>query len=117
MERTGTRECVEAQQKATEIAKAFPHTRKVYNETVVGPTSNAVDRLNDTQLTTRVKSAILIEVKDGASVHVQVVTERGVVYLLGLASPEIGNHIANAAASVAGVKQVVKLMESNLVVQ
>ena len=114
---TGELPSVEAQQQATQIAKSFAHTRKVHNETVVAPRSSAVDRMNDSQLTTRVKSAVLLEVKDGASVHVQVVTERGVVYLLGLATPEIGNQIANIAASVSGVKQVVKLMEPNLVGQ
>ncbi|WP_027469125.1 BON domain-containing protein [Deefgea rivuli] len=114
---TGELPSAEAQQKATEIAKSFPQTRKVHNETVVGPKSSAIDRMNDSQLTTRVKSAVLLEVKDGASVHVQVVTERGVVYLLGVASPEIGNQIANIAASVSGVKQVVKLIEPTLVGQ
>lgn len=114
---TGELPSVEAQQKATEIAKSFPHTRKVHNETVVAPTSSAMDRLNDSQLTSRVKSAVLLEVKDGASVHVQVVTERGVVYLLGLATPEIANQIAHVAASVSGVKQVVKLIETSLVVK
>lgn len=114
---TGELPSAEAQQKATEIAKSFPHTRKVYNETVVGPKSSAIDRMNDSQLTTRVKSAVLLEVKDGASVHVQVVTERGVVYLLGMASPEIAAQIANIAATVSGVKQVVKLMEPTLVGQ
>lgn len=111
---TGELPSVEAQQKATAIAKSFPKTRKVYNETVVAPPSSAVDRMNDTQLTTRVKSAIMLSVKDGASVHVQVITERSVVYLLGVATPEVANQIAAAAASVSGVKQVVKLIEPNL---
>jgi osmotically-inducible protein OsmY len=111
---TGELPSVEAQQKATAIVKGFPKTRKVYNETVVAPPSSAVDRMNDTQLTTRVKSAIMLSVKDGASVHVQVITERSVVYLLGVATPEVANQIAAAAASVSGVKQVVKLIEPNL---
>ncbi|QKJ65616.1 BON domain-containing protein [Deefgea piscis] len=103
-----------AQQEATTIAKSFPKTRKVYNETVVAPPSSAMDRLNDSQLTARVKSAVMLQVPDGASVHVQIVTERKVVYLLGLASPQIANQIANIAASVSGVAQVVKLIEPSL---
>jgi osmotically-inducible protein OsmY len=114
---TGELPSAEAQQKATEIAKSFPHTRKVYNETVLGPRSSALDQMNDAQLTARIKSAVLIEVKDSASVHVQVITERGVVYLLGVAGAEIGTQIANTAASVSGVKQVVKLIEPTLVGQ
>ena len=111
---TGELPSVEAQQKAVAMAKSFPLTRTVYNETVVAPPSSAIDRMNDTQLTTRVKSAVMLQVKDGASVHVQVITERGVVYLLGVAAPEIANQIANVAASISGVKQVVKLVESSI---
>ncbi|MBM5572307.1 MULTISPECIES: BON domain-containing protein [Deefgea] len=111
---TGELPSIEAQKKAVAIAKSFPQTRKVYDETVVGPVSSAVDRLNDTQLTTRVKSAVMLQVKDGASVHVQVITERGVVYLLGVGTPEVANQIATVAASVSGVQQVVKLVEPTL---
>jgi len=111
---TGELPSIEAQKKAVAMAKSFPQTRKVYDETVVGPVSSAVDRLNDTQLTTRVKSAVMLQVKDGASVHVQVITERGVVYLLGVGTPEVANQIATVAASVSGVQQVVKLVEPNL---
>lgn len=111
---TGELPSAAAQQKAVAMAKSFAKTRKVYDETVVAPTSGAVDRLNDSQLTTRVKSAVVLQVKDGASVHVQVITERGVVYLLGVATPEIANQIATVAASISGVKQVVKLVEPNL---
>ncbi|QZA78196.1 BON domain-containing protein [Deefgea tanakiae] len=114
---TGELPNVEAQNKAVVMAKSFPQTRKVYNETVVAPPSSAVDRMNDSQITTRVKSAVMLQVKDGASVHVQVITERGVVYLLGVATPEIANQIATVAASTSGVLQVVKLVDSSLVGQ
>ncbi len=111
---TGELPSVEAQQKAASIAKSFAQTRKLHDETVLAPPSSAVDRMNDTQLTTRVKSAVMLQVPDGASVHVQVITERGVVYLLGVATPEVANQIANVAASTSGVRQVVKLVEPSI---
>ena len=102
----------EARKKLEEFARKYPKMRRIYNETVVAQPSSAMDRMNDTQLTTRVKSAVLLSVGDAASVHIQVITERKVVYLLGIIDPALANKAAQAAASVSGVAQVVKLMEA-----
>lgn len=85
--------------------------RKVYNETVLAVPSSTTDRLNDSQLSARVKTAVLAESGDATAVHIMVVTERQVVYLMGIAKPAIIERAAAAASKVNGVRQVVKLVE------
>lgn len=85
--------------------------RKVFNELVVAAPSSTSARLNDSQLSVRVKTAVLAEAGDASAVHIMIVTERQTVYLMGIAKPAIVEKAARAASRVSGVKQVVKLVE------
>lgn len=85
--------------------------RNVYNELVVAAPSSVKARANDSQISARVKTAVLAEAGDAAAVHLMIVTERQVVYLMGIAKPAIIERAAKAASKVGGVKQVVKLVE------
>lgn len=100
-----------ARAKVFEIARAQPRVRKIYNETVIAAPSTASNRLYDTQLTARVKTALLAEASDADAVHLQVITERSVVYLMGTSLPALSESAASAASRVSGVRQVVKLVE------
>lgn len=102
-----------AQQKLVEMARTEPGLRKLYNETVVAPVTSSADRLYDTQLTAMVKTSILTKSGDSSALHLMVVTERKVVYLLGISRPDIADVAARAASMVDGVAQVVKLVEAN----
>ena len=85
--------------------------RRIYNEIVIAAPSSGADRLNDSQLSARVKTAVLAEAGDASAVHIMVVTERQVVYLMGVSKPALIERAARAASKVGGVKQVVKLVE------
>ncbi|MDR3427186.1 MULTISPECIES: BON domain-containing protein [Silvimonas] len=100
-----------ARARVQQIAQSQTGVRHVYNETVVAPLSSTTDRLNDTQLTTRVKASIIGQGGDTSGFHLMVVTERKVVYLMGIAKPDVANQSAQAASLVSGVEQVVKLVE------
>ncbi|TJZ78885.1 BON domain-containing protein [Chitiniphilus eburneus] len=100
-----------ARQNVAQVAATWPGVRAVYNETVVAPPSSNTDRLNDTQLTARAKTAILSEAGDVTSVHFLVTTERKVVYLMGLASASLTERAARAVSFVGGVERVVKYVE------
>lgn len=97
--------------KAEQFARSFADTKRVYNDLYVGALSTTGERFNDTQLTTRVKSALLASGGDLAAVHIQVITDRTVVYLLGMSPPALADKAANIAASVSGVSRVVKLVQ------
>ena len=101
-------------QQAEAIVRGIePPVRQVYNELVIAPPSTLAQRSNDTLITTKVKAALVpIRTLPGFDpTRIKVVTERGVVYLMGLVRPEEANAAATAASQVGGVQQVVTLFE------
>jgi osmotically-inducible protein OsmY len=95
----------------TESAKGTDRVRSVQNELVVAPPSELGSRSNDTYLTSVVKTRFLEATDKFSATHVKVVTDRGVVYLMGLVRrPEIDS-AAQIAASTKGVARVVKVVE------
>ena len=105
----------QARQQAEQIARDLsePPVREVYNELVIGPPSALSSRSNDTLLTTKVKGALLAihHIPDFDPSRVKVVTEGGVVYLLGLVRPQEADAAADVASQVGGVRRVVTLFE------
>ena len=93
-----------------QIATSTEYVRGVNNELVVGPETEFGARTQDTYITTKVKTR-LIEAGRFDANNVKVVTERSVVYLLGLVSREEGDAAAEIAASTTDVARVVKLFE------
>ncbi|SFN45623.1 Osmotically-inducible protein OsmY, contains BON domain [Formivibrio citricus] len=101
-----------AKQQVEQFAWQMKHRpRNVYNELVVAAPSSVTARANDSQISARVKTAVLADAGDASAVHVMIVTERQVVYLMGIAKPALIERAAKAASKVSGVKQVVKLVE------
>lgn len=104
-----------ARQRADAIARSFnpPPVRMVHNELVIGAPSPLSVQSNDALLTTKVKTALfqINTIADFDPSRVKVVTERGVVYLLGLVRPAEADAAANVASQVSGVRQVVTLFE------
>jgi osmotically-inducible protein OsmY len=92
------------------VARGMPKARSVQNEMVVGPAADLGSRSNDTFITSKVK-ARFIEANKFQINHVKVVTERAVVYLLGIVRPEEGNAAADIARTTSGVQRVVKVFE------
>ena len=96
--------------KASEELRKIRGVRRIYNElAVVGNTSGLV-RSSDTWLTTKVKSALLAA-DDIEGNRVKVVTENGVVYLMGLVSRAEAERIVEVARSTGGVQKVVQIFE------
>jgi len=92
------------------LAKNTEKVRSVHNEMVVGPNSDFSARSNDTYITSKVKTRMLEANKFPPNV-VKVVTERSVVYLMGIVSKEEGDAAAEIAATTAGVARVVKFFQ------
>ena len=92
------------------IARNTDRVRSVQNELVVGPTSSIGQRSNDGVLTSKVK-ARFVEANEFHANHVKVVTERGVVYLMGIVSKPEAEAAARLAAQTSGVTRVVRLFE------
>jgi osmotically-inducible protein OsmY len=92
------------------VARTTDRVRKVDNYLVIGPVADTGARSNDTYITSKVK-ARFVESNKFSATHVKVVTERAVVYLMGIVTREEGDAAAQIAATTAGVARVVKLFE------
>lgn len=94
-----------------EMARTTAKVRRVHNELVVGPISDLSARSNDTYITSKVKTRFVEASKTFSPTHVKVVTERQVVYLMGLVRRSEGDAAGQIAATTSGVTRVVKLFE------
>ncbi len=93
-----------------EIAHKTPKVRTVHNELLIGPVASVGSRTNDSYITAKVKSRF-VEANKFAANHVKVVTERQVVYLMGLVRHSEADAAAQIAATTSGVTRVVKLFQ------
>ena len=92
------------------IAAAMPNVRAVTNEVQVSGLSSIGSRTNDTALTAKVRGRFL-NTKEFNPLHVQVVTEAGVVYLLGLVTEAEAEAATELARTTSGVRKVVKVFD------
>ena len=95
---------------AEQAAAAVQRVKKVNNELQVMAPSSILARNNDAWLTTKIKSQMLT---DGAipGSRIKVVTENGIVYLLGLVTKQEATRATNLVQGVSGVQKIVKLFE------
>ncbi len=95
---------------ATEVVRKIRGVRRIYNELEIAAPSSGMTRTSDTWITAKVKSFLLGN-PDIQAYRVKVVTENGVVYLMGLATRAEVQRIVDQASSISGVQKVVKLFE------
>lgn len=96
--------------RAVELARHIPKVRGVQNEIVLEAPTSLLARTTDTVTTGKVKAALLGNNRTNAG-QIKVVTERGIVYLMGLLSEDEANRAANVTRRVPGVQRVVKVIE------
>jgi osmotically-inducible protein OsmY len=104
---------VPAETSKTEIGQMLrttPKVRAVQNELVVGPVTDLQSRSNDTLITSKVKARFVEAAKFQIN-YVKVVTEHGVVYLMGIVRREEGDAATEIARTTNGVQRVVKVFE------
>jgi osmotically-inducible protein OsmY len=77
----------------------------------VAPPAGLTERTNDTYLTSVVKTRFLEANDKFSATHVKVVTDRKVVYLMGIVKRAEADAAAAIAASTKGVARVVKVFE------
>jgi osmotically-inducible protein OsmY len=107
---TGEVPNAELKTKAETLVKSIPNTRNVTNEITIGVKSSISDRANDTFITSKVKTNFVAE-NNFSDYHVKIVTEAGVVYLMGIVTQKEANLATEIARNTDGVKKVVKVFE------
>ncbi len=107
---TGEVPTEQAKVQAGEVASRSQNVRTVVNELTVAPPSTLGQRTNDTTIGTKVR-AQFVNTKEIPFNSVSIVTERGVVYLMGFVTEKEGEIAAHVASRVTGVQQVVKVFD------
>jgi len=93
-----------------DVVSRVDNVRSVVNELTVGPPSTFQDRSNDLLISGKVKASLL-DARDIFANSFKVVTERGVVYLMGLATRRETVRATDIARGVSGVVKVVRVVE------
>ena len=107
---TGTVGSEADRKRAEEVVSKVDNVRTVFNEVTVGQGSNITDRSNDTFVTSKVKASLLDQ-NDIFGNNFKVTTERGVVYLMGIATRQETDRATEITRGVDGVRKVVRLVE------
>ena len=107
---TGEVPSADDKHKVEDMVRGLENVKSVVNELAVGAPSSLAVRSNDTFITGKVKASF-VDAQDLQSHAIKVLTERSVVYLMGISRPEIIERAARSASRVSEVKQVVKLVE------
>ena len=86
------------------------NVKSVVNELAPMFASSLSQRSNDALVTSKVK-ATLVDAGDVSSNAFKVITERGVVYLMGRVTEREAERAADLTRSISGVQKVVKVLE------
>jgi len=93
-----------------DIAKSHDYTRQVVNRIELAGRTNMASRINDSWLTGRVKTALVVSGTVDPT-RFKVVTERANVYLMGLVTSAEATEAVMIVRSVPGVVRVIKVFE------
>jgi osmotically-inducible protein OsmY len=107
---TGTVGSDADRRRAEEVVRRVDNVRSVVNELQVGEPSSFQQRSNDTFITGKIKASLL-DAKDIFANSFKVVTERNVVYLMGLATRRETDRATDIVRGVSGVEKVVRVVE------
>jgi osmotically-inducible protein OsmY len=99
-----------ARDEVEKIVRGVPNVRGITNDLQVGPLATLSSRASDAGTTGKVKARFVDAGKFNA-VHVKVVTEASVVYLLGIVTEAEANDAVEVARTTGGVRKVVKVFE------
>ena len=92
------------------IVQGVPNVHGITNEIQLSIPTPRASRINDELITTKVKGR-LIDSGKANPVHVKVVTEAGVVYLMGVVTEREAEDSVEIARTTGGVRKVVKIFD------
>ena len=95
---------------AEQTASQVQRVKKVHNELQVMQPSSILARNNDAWLTTKIKTQMLTDSAIPGS-RIKIVTENGIVYMLGLVTKQEAARATSLVQGVSGVQKIVKLFE------
>ena len=107
---TGEVPSAEVRQAIHALVADVGNVTSVINDVAVMPPSSLAQRSSDTFITGKVR-ARLVDAKDISAIAFKVVTERNVVYLMGLVTEREATRATSIASGVDGVHKVVRTFQ------
>lgn len=107
---TGEVPSAQDKQLVEKLVSRVANVKSIVNEIAVFGNTTLVQRSSDSVVTGRVKAGML-DIKDMYINAFKVVTERGVVYLMGRVTQKEATRATELARSTSGVQKVVRLVE------
>jgi len=107
---TGEAPSAEIKADIEKLASTVPGVKSISNELAIAGPSSLGGRSNDVYITSKVK-ARFVDANKFAPNHVKVVTEAGVVFLLGIVTQGEANDAVDIARTTGGVQKVVRVFE------
>ena len=107
---TGEAPSEEAKSAIESEVRKIEGVKDVYNELGIGPATPLSSRSNDSFITSKVK-ARLVDSNQISANHIKVLTERGIVYLMGIVNERESRLAVTIASRTDGVRKVVSLFE------
>lgn len=97
-------------QQVTKEVQAIPNVRRIHNELLIAAPSALPSRSSDAWITSKIKAKLTAD-KYIDPFYIKVVTEHGVVYLMGLVSHAEADRVVGIVTQSAGVQRVIKIFE------
>lgn len=107
---TGEVTTANEKERIEKIAQSQDNVQSVVNDLAQMPASSLTQRSKDTVITSRVKAAF-IDAKDLQANAVKVVTERGIVYLMGRVTSREAKRATDIVRGMSGVAKVVRVFD------
>ena len=107
---TGETPTLALRNRAEELVKDIEKVRRIQNELAIVAPSSLLSRSSDAVITGKIKTALgRYDIRVAA--RTKVVTENGVVYLMGLLRTDEADAATDIARRIGGVQRVVKIFE------
>ncbi|MBU6502241.1 MAG: BON domain-containing protein [Burkholderiales bacterium] len=100
----------QAKQQAAQLVSGVENVGSVVNELEVGFNASLTQRSSDAVITGRIKASF-VDAKDLSASAFKVVTENGVVYLMGRVTQREADRATDIARSISGVQRVVQIFD------
>jgi osmotically-inducible protein OsmY len=107
---TGETPTENMRQRVIEMVRNIPKVTSVHNEITIAAPSSLMARSSDSVITTKVKTKLIAN-KQASALSTKVVTEKGVVYLMGLVTRVQADAATELTRTTGGVQKVVRLFQ------
>ena len=103
----------ELRKKTISIIQVIPDVKLIHNNLIIADPSDASSRANDILITDTIRIALnqIRTIPDFDPSMVKVVTENGVVFLMGLVHRDEGTVVINVTRLQPGIKQIITVFE------